>query len=384
MDKGGKTKAHYISSFRNWVNWCIEFFEDPFEFPMKPLKLILWIQSRFEDAGNIKSLRTWTATINWLCDIVGDPKLYKKDLEYSRYIKALKKQHQEGADQRQPFLVDHISNYIQSLWNEDRSFMSYPNLLKATLAALYFCSMSRPAEIVKSTDDGELRGVKFENYDTMTDKNHNVRMILLTIDIYKNQSSKMIKKKIYLASTKCNKPQHCRCRFIDPYKLIKYTIRERERLIDNVSLELKTQKLTKKNREKLQKKLHNLRISPDNFLFVHEDGNPVKVSFITKLAAEVVAVNKLMNNGHYTAYSFRIGGTTRASIAGLDHPLILRFVGWSASRLADCSQRYMRFAPYILANVPFKMLHPDKKIDDEIRTYDPWSEGLDLTYYNKQ
>ena len=88
-----------------------------------------------------------------------------------------------------------------------------------------------------------------------------------------------------------------------------------------------------------------------------------------------------METRHYTAYSLRIGGTTAASKAGIPHPLILKYVGWSNSRLADCAQRYMRYTPFELCRLPFMILHKSKnntkkndKNDSQI--YDPWSENV--------
>ena len=118
-----------------------------------------------------------------------------------------------------------------------------------------------------------------------------------------------------------------------------------------------------------------------NPLFVKENGNPVNTSDITQIAKNIANINQIVNPKNYTAYSLRIGGTTRASIVGIEHPKILKYVGWTNSRLADCAQRYMRYAPYQLAIIPFQMIHKKRQKENN-KIYDPWSERLDQKYYN--
>ena len=77
----------------------------------------------------------------------------------------------------------------------------------------------------------------------------------------------------------------------------------------------------------------------------------------------------------------RIGGTTRASVVCVPHPMILKYVGWSNSRLADCAQRYMRCPPHELARIAFLLMHSKQKITVKFQIYDSWSERLDAKCY---
>ena len=378
------TKESYASCLRHWTNWNLEFDEDPFELPIPPLKIICWIQSRFEERRSIQSLKTWTATLNWICDLTGAPKTYKQDPRYINFKKAINKQFKKGADHRHPFQLSHICNYVKSLWSEDLKHINYENQVKALLAQLYLCTMSRPAELVKPDSKyGQIRGLKLHHYRRFIDKQHHRDLIELTIDLYKNQASKQIKKKIYLFSTKCTTSNNCPCRFINPHRFLRSMLKTRKRL----ALELKeraSSTFSSKQKAKLMANYENLRLKPDNYLFVHTNGKPFTIKDIRLIANDCIAKNQILDSHHYTPYSFRIGGTTRASLAGLDHPLILKYVGWSSSRLADCAQRYMRYSPYQLSLVPFKLIHPQKPITGFGKIYDPWSERLDLKYYNNQ
>ena len=385
-DKSLGTKVHYVTHVRHWINWNLEFLEDPFEFPICPYKLMHWIQLKVNDRGSIKSLDQWTAAINWICQIRGVSPSYKLNPEYVRYKKGLNKLYKEGKDHRLPFQLKHISFYIKKLWNlkDDPHTITYANLVRAALAATYYCTMSRPGELAKSTNlDGELRGVTFADYQIITDHQHGISMIHLTINLYKNQASKKIKKQIFFASTRCSQYHNCKCKWVNPYELIILMIRKRKQIVRDLKDELRTT-FNHDKRQKILKKLESLDIKPSTYLFVHESGQPVATGFITKLSEEIKKRNCILDSHHYSAYSLRIGGTTRALLAGIEQPMILRYVGWSASRLVDCSMRYMRFGPHHFAMVPFKMIHPKQAITDSGRVYDPWSEQLDQKYYNKQ
>ena len=377
------TKMGYMSSIRHWINWNLEHQDDPFEFPIPPQKLSVWIQQRFEEAGNIKSIRSWTAAMGLLSDLAGVAKDYKLNRDYMNHIAALKKHHQEAMDPRHPFRLMHIVKYVKHMVDKKKED-PLEAASKAALATMYFCTMSRPSELVKpSGKGGKTRGLKFVNMDRKTDKQHGFPMIKLTVDLYKNQASKKIKKTIYLGTTQCNKSNGCRCKYINPFERMREMLKMRRDLAKRVKEELDRTNNTK-SRKILKTQWDNLRKKPDNYLFVHTNGKPFTIKEVTQIAKDVAKINKIMDDEHYTAYSFRIGGTTRASLAGIDHTMILRYVGWTESRLADCAMRYMRYAPKELAMVPYHMIHPRKKLTEWSKTYDPWSEKLDMKYYNKQ
>ena len=384
-DKGTGTKDSYTSSLRHWINWNLEYDEDPFEMPICPQKATLWIQQRFKENGNIKSIKTWKAVLYWLCQLSGHPPTYKKDFEYDRYVKAIQKKYKEGQDHRLPYLINHIKEFIISLWDKTGSKITYENVTRAALTTLYFCSMSRPSELVKpSGNDGKCRGLKMYHMRSFTDFEHGVPMMEFTVDLYKNQASKQIKKKIYICSTKCTHSKSCTCHWINPYNLILRMLKKRSKLVSKLRKELR--KLPRNSNEYEEKSItiQNLLPTDQNYLFVHSNGSPFSIPDVKKLSIDINNINKIVDPHHFTPYSLRIGGTTRAYLSGIEHPMILKYVGWSASRLADCAQRYMRFAPYQLAQVPFKLIHPKRLRADSGKIYDPWSERLDQKYYNKQ
>ena len=304
-DKSLGTKVHYVTHVRHWINWNLEFLEDPFEFPICPYKLMHWIQLKVNDRGNIKSLDQWTAAINWICQIRGVPPTYKLHPEYVRYKNGLNKLYKEGKDHRLPFQLRHISFYIKKLWNTTNEpySITYPNLIRAALAATYFCTMSRPGELARSKNlEGELRGVTLADYQIITDHQHNLSMMHLTINLYKNQASKLIKKQIFFASTRCTKWNTCKCQWVNPYELIKLMIVKRKEIVRNLKEKLKDPYLNEQKRKTIEKKLDALEIKPSNFLFVHDTGKPVATGFITKIADEIIKRNAILDTHHFSAY----------------------------------------------------------------------------------
>ena len=108
------TKMHYVSQFRHFVNFCLDHGHNPLDFPLDPQLCIFWIQQKFNIHGNIKSLNSWTAMLNWISDLARAPKQYKEDPDYKTYLSALKKQYHQGHDHRLPFKLQHIHKYKQS------------------------------------------------------------------------------------------------------------------------------------------------------------------------------------------------------------------------------------------------------------------------------
>ena len=110
------TKKHYASQLRHYVNFCLDHGHDPFAFPLDPNLCMFWIQQKVNMHGNIKSIRTWTAMLNWISDLSEKEKLYTTNPVYTSYLAGLRKQHHEGQDHRLPFRLKHIKDYTDHVW----------------------------------------------------------------------------------------------------------------------------------------------------------------------------------------------------------------------------------------------------------------------------
>ena len=245
--------------------------------------------------------------------------------------------------------------------------------------------MSRPCELIngaKSDNIPRLQGLKIKHFQQFMDQEHKIPIIKLSIVHYKNQASRKIKKEIYFSSTHCKNYRECKCHRNSPYDLLLLLNKRRQELVNLLQKEWTEGVIphSKTNGEIINK----LAWKQENSLFVYRNGKSPNTAKLRNIVKEMVRVNKISTKERYTSYSLRIGGTTSASIAKVHHVLILKYVGWSQSRLADCAMRYMRFNPHQLAQVPYKIIHgisnDSYKKKDLHLIYDPWSEGRDRKY----
>ena len=162
-----------------------------------------------------------------------------------------------------------------------------------------------------------------------------------------------------------------------------YYLLRRKELCMEIAGNLTKGNLTESELTTQTSRLDRLAVKQSKPLLVWSDGRTATTKDLAKIAKDIARKAGIVDPQHYTSYSLRIGGTTAASMAQLDHVLILKYVGWSVSRLADCGQRYMRFSPYELSLVPFKIIHGeyDKSSRRNNKIYDPWSEKLNMKYH---
>ena len=95
----------------------------------------------------------------------------------------------------------------------------------------------------------------------------------------------------------------------------------------------------------------------------------------------IVKRNNLKPEKRYASYSLRIGATTTAHLKGISHPKILKYIGWSNSRLPEVAMRYIRFKPENLNKVPYEMIHgtlnsKNSKKNNLCQVFDPWNQRL--------
>ncbi len=214
----------------------------------------------------------------------------------------------------------------------------------------------RPSEGVRSPYSKLKFGIRFLNIikDTI-DGSH--KFISVKLFNHKTSKNNNDPKLAYLPDTFCGNP-NCDCVYLNPYKFVSAFIQRRQHLT----------------------KLYN-----KSNLFTWENNNPVVVGDITKLVKDIVRINKIPTKDvhRYTAYSFRIGGATRATAVGIDHMLILKFVGWADTFLSDSSISYIRPSTDLLITIPFKMIHGiNNKIEQNTSeflnkglVFDPWTKS---------
>ena len=100
--------------------------------------------------------------------------------------------------------------------------------------------MSRPCELVasKQTND-RLRGLTLRYFFRVFDKQNKIPLLRLTMHVFKNQKSRMIKKQIYFASTNCKMKHECVCQQINQHDLLILLNKRRDILAQNLTRKIK-------------------------------------------------------------------------------------------------------------------------------------------------
>ena len=136
-----------------------------------------------------------------------------------------------------------------------------------------------------------------------------------------------------------------------------------------------------------------LKCDKKNPAFVWESGRKVTVADMSKIVKEVMKIQKVQEAKKHTAYSLRIGGTSRAQNVGINHPKILKFIRLTDGRLPHVAYRYMRFSEEELAQKPYKIIHGPIKTNEftqvqinlnENSVFVPWNKNVNLEKCRKQ
>ena len=366
------TKCGYVSSLRHL--WKFAYFNDVdiTDLPVDPLFWQFWIAERAGDDGNIKSLRTWTATIAWLYELAKAQPTYQNDRGYRLFIQQIQRQCGERRTKRLPFQIQHLINYAKAMGVVQGNYMKceFDALLKVTAAVVTEFTMSRPSELFKSSSDYNDGGIMMKHLTVMFQQYKQQGRMYWKIKVrkFKNQKFRRTPKIIPIASANHDcKDKDCACHGLNPLKLLRaYLLRRHKRY----------QKLSAQKRHSEAQPFAN---EPDNPFFIKENGKEFTTTNLGKVAKEIAAVNELAETSRYTAYSFRIGGTTVASYQRIDKAQILQYVQWSENRLPDASHHYTQFDQERLAITARMMLHGNTRFSwsrsnkNINKVYNPWA-----------
>ena len=364
------TKVGYMSSIRHYIRFAMNNGVDPAILPASPLFLQFWISDRAGAAVNVSSLTTWTAAIGWWHELGHAPKTYQDDRDYRLFIRNITKQYKKAPKKRLPIRIHHLIGLVKALkvvpGNYDKC--DFDDLVTVTVSVIAFFTASRPSEIVKSTDGYNESGLLWKNCGLRRDPRTKKKMhFLLTVMKYKNQQFRAEPKVIPLATArKTCRHQECVCKWLDPVRLLAQYMTRRSKLAEKNS-KLKT----------LQKKA-------ENPLFVFKNGRQVTTAHLGRFAKKIAEVNAVLEPKRFTGYSFRVGGTTLASIQGIEKALILQYVKWAENKLPDASHHYTVNSEEELSLMARRMIHNKLKLtinesDQRVtKVYDPWATSRTL------
>ncbi len=317
-----------------------------------------FIADRVDHMNNTSSMGNWRGMLNWLHRIYGVSPTYSSHQDFYAYCEALGKQFGTSKDTRLPFTIDHIHTYLCSLGVsvKTRASVNINKLLKAVIVLIYFFTMCRPCELVFSPWGNKKPGLVFDNIKLNTLKN-NKKFVNVDVYYHKTKSNNQDPKHTFITDTSCSKLT-CKCHVLNPYKLLSAYI---------------------------QRRLKSRIVLTSENVFVWNDMKKVTTKDITMLVKEIISANSIPNcdSHRYTSYSLKIGGATLACGMGVDHVLLLKYVGWSDKFLSDSSISYIRPDSNTLITIPFKMIHgyDNPLFSDSIKSFkqgmvfDPWTKN---------
>ena len=82
------TKKHYVSYFRQWCFYCMDFHINPLWMPFDSETIQFWICDRIQAIGTIKSLNQWLSMLQWLAEIF-NKQSHWKDIHLLFHLKKL-------------------------------------------------------------------------------------------------------------------------------------------------------------------------------------------------------------------------------------------------------------------------------------------------------
>ncbi len=219
------TKISYMTAFKQWYIYCQSIREDPMKLPCEPELAVFFLADRVAHTGSIGSIKNWSAMLNWIHELAGVKKEYKKSDLYINYKRALAIEYPHKADPRLPFKIEHILTYTK---HHNINLNNLPNipfntLVKVLLIQTYFFTCSRPCEILLSIYSETKKGIKLGclKRDRIIKPSHFSGLI---ID-HKTINKKRDPKYIFITDTRCNKvkqgiTQNCMCYYLNPYRIL--------------------------------------------------------------------------------------------------------------------------------------------------------------------
>ena len=320
------------------------------------------MQQNIDRTGSTTSWSQWSAAIGWLYDLMQTKKDYLYDPLFVQFRKAAQKLYGKSKDARLPFKTKHLLVFLRSIgWNGyNHRSLPYDVFIAGVLLLAFFFGIQRPSELVKVLSNARKTGLAQKDVTFIRKQPLSDSYMLITIRSMKNAATRNDHKYIPIGQMKCRRAHQCskQCAILDLFTAFVVLF---ERLDE----------------------VQNVPRHPDSPLFCWQNGTPINYTDVAALVKRVVAANNLKQSKCYTPYSLRIGGTTTASLQGVNHRSIMVYVCWSTKNYPDSMMGYIRPGHDILKRIPFDMVHgvPGKAWDDDrcALVFDPWEMFLNGT-----
>ncbi len=265
--------------------------------------------------------------------------------------------------ERLPMRLNWLVKYVKYLGVHPHTLQQVPlqNLTIALFFIILFLSISRPAELLftDSTEDELIEiittGLKWKDLSFHDLYKHKTQhYIQFTVHWFKNQTARGKPKIIDMQSPLCTN-KRCKCSHLDFIAMLQALKQRRIAFRDRLEALRATQNgfLTTAQR----KQYNNLGTSPNDYIFVGEDGKVWAPPHARQIMKQFQAVIGMNNPTAYPLYCMRIGAMSLVNQQRMDLLKALRYVAWAVPKLPHVQHRYINFRPEELRLVPFEMIH---------------------------
>ncbi len=358
------TQLNYVSLLGDFCSYCIQFGKHPIAIRPDPAMVIYWMYSRCRRLGNCNSHGAWQASISYLVKKhMLKPEFYFDGFYNICYKTMINLYVRDKIIDRLPIPICWLVNWLKKINVTPKTWKTCDIyvLKKVELSLLTYFSISRPFELTftdKTIDplwDVITTGLRWSDIRFIKCMNYSKSYLHLIIHWYKNQKDRNTPKIIDMSPPICNN-KNCDCKFLD---FVQIFIILKQRCDDNYKkLLAKISKIPLLERSEIQlKRLRNLKVSNENFVFVGKNGGIWPPNKITKIAKEVVMILGIPNPEKFVGYSFKIGAMSTVHKQDLDILKVIRFVAWSVKAFPHVSARYIALEREELQIIPFEMIH---------------------------
>ena len=125
--------------------------------------------------------------------------------------------------------------------------------------------MSRPCELLKARRcDGMTTGLPISNLTALMDKENKSKILQFEIISYKNQSSRLTSKKMWIKDARCpaerrrlriSKGRRCPCHYLRPFAFVLELLNRRRELVNKLLAESQPTSVKNKRKKKISRML---------------------------------------------------------------------------------------------------------------------------------
>ena len=374
------TKRGYATLVISFLQYCEDNDEPAFiGKSINPWAAMFWMQWMAFMRGSSNSHKSWSASLTWLCAMLGAPSmppLHQRHTDFALFWKRIKVAGRKKTKVKAQMQARHIWRYLRDCLkiDPDRLWLSsYDTLIEALLLVMMFLTMSRCTELLWSDKSDKVRkiitGVRFKHVDIRIRSGFRTDKVM-TIEVvwFKNQQDRTLPKKVWMVTPCCgHSVKKCVCPFFAIMKLYEQIHTFRRNRMKNPKPFCNGKKVSPLS----AKAAENLDIGDDNFLFVNSRGTILGYSFLYRLTRKVAAFNGLLNDElKMSPYSIRIGATSLAHHQNIDALKMMRWVEWQPGTACPTMHaHYVRYTVQQLSLVPFELLHGTLQFGEPTRNY---------------